>query len=106
MARTIFKIEFSNFKTAEHTCKTILISNNFKRTLVKSEQIWKKGGTFMGGQCIKIDYSENHIILSAWITPFFGGEEEYSIEGLSAIIPKKQLLNVIEQIKLAILEEI
>jgi len=56
----------------------------------------------MGGQCLKIDFSENQITISAWITPFLGGEEEYSLEGFSAIIPKKQLLSVIEQIKIAI----
>ena len=102
MARTIIKLNFSDFTRAENNIKQILYTNNFKQTIINSEVVWKKGGALIGGQCLKIDFSENQITISAWITPFLGGEEEYSLEGFSAIIPKKQLLSVIEQIKIAI----
>lgn len=102
MARTIIKLDFSDFTKAENNIKQILHTNNFKQTIINSETVWKKGGTLMGGQCLKIDFSEKRITISAWITPFLDGEEEYSIEGFSAIIPKRQLLSVIEQIKISI----
>ena len=102
MGRTIIKLPFSDFKRAEDGIYRVLYGNKFKQTIVKSETIWKKGGTLMGGQCIKIEFSEKEIVISAWITPFIGGENEYDLEIGGAIIPKQQLLNVIEQIKIAI----
>lgn len=102
MARTIIKLSFSDFAKAENNIIQILLTNNFRQTIINSETVWKKGGTLMGGQCLKIDFLEKHITVSAWITPFLGGEEEYGLEGFSAIVPKKQLLGVIEQIKIAI----
>lgn len=102
MPRTIIKLNYSDFTKAENEIKQILHTNSFRQTIINSETVWKKGGTLMGGQCLKIDFSEKHITISAWITPFLGGIEEYNLEGFSAIIPKKQLLSVIEQIKIAI----
>lgn len=102
MARTIIKLNFSDFTRAEKNIKQILYANKFKQTIINSKTVWKKGGTLMGGQCLEIVFSENQITISAWITPFLGGEEEYNLKGFSAIIPKKQLLSVIEQIKIAV----
>ena len=102
MARTIIKLNFSDFIRAENNIKQILYANHFKQTIINAEAVWKKGGALMGGQCLKIDFSENQATISAWITPFLDGDEEYGLEGFSAIVPKKQLLSVIEQIKIAI----
>ena len=102
MGRTIIKINFSDFTNSENNINQILYANNFRQTIINSEVVWKKGGTLMGGQCLKIDFSETQITISAWITPFLGGEEEFNLDGFSALIPKKQLLSVIEQIKIAI----
>lgn len=102
MARTIFKLNYSNFEISENKIKEILYNNDFKETIINSETVWKKGGMIMGGQCLIIEFSENQITISAWITPFLGGTDEYALDGFSAIIPKKQLLSIIEQIKIAI----
>lgn len=102
MSRTTFELNFSNFTKAENNIKQLLLVNGFKQTIVNSETIWKKGGTLLGGQCLKFSFSENRVVLSAWITPFLNGDEEYNLDGFGAIIPKKQLLSVIEQIKIAI----
>ena len=102
MGRTIIKIPFVDFKRAEDSIHRVLYGNKFKQTMVNSEIIWKKGGTVLGGQCLKIEYSEKEVVVSAWITPFLGGEEEFDLESVGALIPKQQLLSVIEQIKISI----
>ena len=102
MKRTTFEFDFHDFEKAENEVKQILRFSGFKQEIVNSEIIWKKGGTFVGGQCLKIDYSENKIVISAWITPFLGGTEEFNLDSITGVLPKKQLLSVIEQIKISL----
>ncbi|MBQ7293849.1 MAG: hypothetical protein IJW79_08930 [Clostridia bacterium] len=103
MPRTKFTFTFSNFEKAESMITQILTSKGFQQKIINSELIWKKGGALMGGQCLKIDYSDNHIDVFGWLTPSLGSNQEFALTGLTGVIPRKQLLGTIEQIKLAIM---
>lgn len=102
MSRTVFKLPFSNFTQTENAIISILRSHNFRQTVVGSELIWKKGGTLIGGQCIKVSYADSIVVLEGWLTPNLGSDDEYALDGITGIIPRKQLLGVIEEIKFTI----
>lgn len=103
MSRTIFNFNFTDFDKAEKTINSMLNHNNFHQTIIGSEVVWKRGGIFVGGQCVKFEFGEDYVKVSAWITQFLGGGGEYDLNGISALVPKRQLLTFIEQIRLALM---
>ena len=73
-------------------------------TINSGENVWKKGTGFLTAmQFIKIDFSSNEFTISALVQAGLGsvGGNEMDLTGVVAAIPKKLLLNVIEQIKRA-----
>lgn len=106
MARTTIVTQSNyKFEQAENIINNILSKNGFKQTTINSgENVWKKGTGFLTAmQFIKIDFSSNEFTISAWVQAGLGsvGGNEMDLTGVVAAIPKKQLLNVIEQIKRA-----
>ena len=117
MARTTIVTQFNcKFEQAENIINNILSKNGFKQTTItvsythlratinSGENVWKKGTGFLTAmQFIKIDFSSNEFTISAWVQAGLGsvGGNEMDLTGVVAAIPKKQLLNVIEQIKKA-----
>lgn len=102
MSRSIFRLSFSDFNRAENAINGILQSNRFKQKIINGEIVWKKGGGWIGGKCLKFLFSEDQIMIFAWVTPNFGEDKEYNLDGFYGFVPKKQLLGVIEQIKIAV----
>ena len=103
MARTTIVTQSNcKFEQAENIINNILSKNGFKQTTINSgENVWKKGTGFLTAmQFIKIDFSSNEFTISAWVQAGLGSNE-MDLTGVVAAIPKKQLLNVIEQIKRA-----
>lgn len=106
MSRSIFKINYNKpFNEVQNTISNVLIQNNFNKIFRNSEEIWKKGsGLLTAMQFIKVEFTENEVVLSAWIETgigsFSGGEQDLS--GVVGAIPKKSLMKVVENIKLSI----
>ena len=105
MARTIINLPLRNsVDESYNTTVNILQANGFKEVSYNGETVWKKGtGLLTAMQFIKIDFSSNEFTISAWVQAGLGsvGGNEMDLTGVVAAIPKKQLLNVIEQIKRA-----
>ncbi|MGM9537510.1 MAG: hypothetical protein ACI3VN_04180 [Candidatus Onthomonas sp.] len=106
MARTNIKVRYScGFEAAESKVIRILVQNGFKLTTIKSgEDVWKKGvGIMTAMQYIKVEFSSDEVILSAWVQAGVGsvGGSEMDLTGFVAALPKKQLLKVLEEIKQA-----
>lgn len=94
------KIPYADRNTAEPAVRHVLASNRFKEVTKKGEVIWKKGGFWTAAQCLKLEFGPQEMNLYGWVRNF--GMAESDLSGVVGIIPKKQLLNVIEQIKLAV----
>ena len=95
MARTKIVVQYNK----------ILSSNGFKEiTINTGENVWKKGtGMLTAMQFIKLEFSQKEFVIYAWVQMGLGdlGGSEMDLTGFVAAIPKKQLINIIEQIKKA-----
>lgn len=104
MARTSFKIRYGcDFLEAQKKTETTLQSKGFHReTLKTGEKVWKSGTGFLTAmKFVKVEYTQSEIILSAWVQTGFGsvGGKEMDLTGFVGAFPKKQLMNVLEEIK-------
>ncbi len=104
MARSSFTIQYTcSFEEAQQKVETILKEKGFQLQTIKTgEYAWKCGvGALTAMKFIKVEYAPNQIELSAWIqTGFAGfGGEELALTGFSGALPKRQLMNIIEEIK-------
>ena len=106
MSRSTFNIGYNRpFGEVQNNINNVLVQNGFKKTNINSEEVWKKGtGLLTAMQFIKIEFSENELIVSAWIKVGVGsltaGEQDLS--GVVGAVPKKSLMKVVEKIKLSI----
>lgn len=104
MARTTLKVTYScTFDEAQSKVETLLSSKGFRNIILKTgENVWKNGtGMMTAMKFIKIEYSQNIIILSAWIQAGLGsvGGSEMDLTGIVGALPKRQLMKVLEEIK-------
>ena len=104
MARTNIVTSYScSYDDAQRKISTILSQKGFKPTTLKTgEKVWKKGnGILTAMQFVKVDFSQNEFVMSAWVQVGIGslGGGEMDLTGVVAIIPKKQLMTVLEEIK-------
>ena len=75
-----------------------------QNTINTGENVWKKGtGMLTAMQFIKLEFSQKEFVIYAWVQMGLGdlGGSEMDLTGFVAAIPKKQLINIIEQIKKA-----
>lgn len=101
MSRSEFKIRYSSVEKAENTIERILMSNNFMETNYFGESVWKRYNDSMGMtavQYLKIEFDNEYINLSAWISDERGSSES-NLNGIMGMIPKKKLKKVIEEIE-------
>ncbi len=104
MARTITKIKCADIQSAKSKIERILYSHDYKPVFEKGEDVWRCGiGMITAIKYIKLEFSESgNITISGWIrTAVIGPEQD--LNGVVAIIPKKQVLGVIKEIQSAIL---
>lgn len=106
MARTIVEIPIQVETTvAAQMIGQIMQSNGFHFTDYRgAEQVWKKGvGVLTAMQYLRVDYSPQKVMLSAWIQPGLGkaGIGELDLSGVAAIVPKKALKKVVNQVTAA-----
>lgn len=97
MARSTFRFTFKSFDETEKAINSLLITKNYKTKLENGETVWYKGLEFpTGAKTLKIEYSERVVTIYAWISTGFS---EMDLSGIAAMLQKKQLLNVVTQIK-------
>ena len=106
MARTKIVVQYNcEFEQVQNTINKISSSNGFKEiTINTGENVWKKGtGMLTAMQFIKLEFSQKEFVIYAWVQMGLGdlGGSEMDLTGFVAAIPKKQLINIIEQIKKA-----
>ena len=106
MARTHFKIKYScSFAEAKEKVESILRRRDFHpETLSTGEHVWKQGVGFLTAmKFIKVDYAQGELHLNAWVQAGLGsvGGAEMDLTGFVGALPKKQVMSVIEEIKLA-----
>ena len=101
MARTKIVVQYDcEFEQVQNTINNILSSNGFREiTINTGENVWKKGT----GMLTAMQFSQKEFVIYAWVQMGLGdlGGSEMDLTGFVAAIPKKQLINIIEQIKKA-----
>lgn len=102
MARTIFTGTYSDFQQANAQIQQILSSHNYSQIDENGELVWKCGvGFWTAMKYVKIEFGENNTMrISGWIRPVFGSEQD--LKGVVGALPKKQVLNVIQELQNAI----
>jgi hypothetical protein len=106
MARSLFTIQHQlSFKDAQKKIERILKRKKFDMQLLNNgELVWQRGkGVFTAMKFIKVDYAPNQIQLYAWIQMGSGTSRgrELGLRGISGVLPKMQLFNLISGIKKA-----
>ena len=104
MSRSSFTVPYTcSFEEAQQKVERILTGKGFQLQKIKTgEYAWKcRAGALMAMKFIKVEYAQHQIELSAWIQTGFGGfgGEELALTGFSGALPKRQLINVIEELK-------
>lgn len=106
MARTTMEVPCTcTPQEAEEKVSAILQKEKFHQVTLKSgELVWKSGtGMLTAMKYVKAEYAPNLITLSAWVQMGVGsvGGGDMALTGFVGIIPKKQLLAVLDKIKAA-----
>lgn len=100
MSRTVLKIPYSDYQQANAAIRNVLINHGFTERFQEGSVYWQKGiGFFSAPRCLKFEFSENEITISAWISNF---GVESNLSGVIGVVPKRQLLEVIQLIKIAV----
>lgn len=107
MARTIESVPYQgDFKTTKAKIEQMLLQSGFSQTTIGSgETVWKKGtGALTAMQFIKIEYGTNELTISAWVSMGIGKftANEMNLDGLTAIVAKKPLRKLVNQLKILV----
>lgn len=99
MARTTIKVNYSSFDGLQNRLSSLLQSKGYKNIDEKNENVWKCGVGFLTAiKYIKIEFAGNNtLLISGWIRPLIGSEQD--LNGIVAVIPKKQVMNVIKEMQ-------
>lgn len=102
MPRTTIEVNCSDINRANSIAGSILSSNKYVQINENGETVWKCGKGFLTAmKYIKLEFSGEHtMLISGWVRSVGGGEQDLS--GVVAAIPKKQILNVIQQIQMSV----
>lgn len=103
MARTSIEIFMGNNKIDDITAivSEIVKQNGYSEKLVNNEQVWAKGdGVLVKMQCFSLSFKANSFVLEGWMKDALTGESD--LTGFVAMLPKKKMLNIMDQIKNAV----
>ncbi len=99
MARVIKKIKLT--RSVDETVRiveNILTRHKYKNKLFKGENIWSKGdGVIIVMSCFAFSFSEDEIIIQAWIRDAVTGESD--LEGFKAIAVKRKAKAILNEIE-------
>lgn len=106
MARTVVNIKLStNNENADKIIRQILIADEYREIDYHGEVVWKKGtGLMTAMHYIKIEYTNDAVIVSGWIQMGVGsiGGKEHALKGVVAAIPKKSVKKTISKLESAL----
>ncbi len=106
MPRTVIRVPFTaNFETVNQTVTSILLSEGFSEKNINGEACWKKGtGAATAMQYVKVEYTQNELVLSGWIQAGLGSVagSEMDLTGFVGMVPKKALRKRLDKIVQAV----
>lgn len=106
MSRTTISVPLTcSREIAETKITNTLKLRGYKLIDYRGEAVWKKGtGMMTAMQYIKYGFDGNAANLSGWIQAGVGrlGGPEMALSGTVAIIPKKAVLKVLEELQLSL----
>ena len=78
------------------------MSHGYVEEVKNGETIWRKGiGFLTAKQFVKLEFFNNGILrLSGWVQPVFLNEMD--LQGSAALIPKRSVLKVLQQIQCSV----
>lgn len=99
MSRTTIQMRYTDFNSLQSRLTALLQSRGYKNIVEKNEDVWKCGiGMLTAMKYIKIEYAANNtLIISGWVRVILGSEQD--LDGFVAAIPKKQVMNLIQEIQ-------
>lgn len=69
----------------------------YQQKIVDGETVWVKGdGVIMKMQCVGAVFTENSVVIQGWMKDAITGES--NLEGFVAMLPKKKLKRLIDEI--------
>ncbi len=98
MARTTIDYTYSSFEEFKEHAAHVLEKAGYKSVVEENEDVYKCGVGFLTAmKYIKIEYAaENIAHISGWVRAVAG--KEMDLNGIVAVIPKKQVKKVINEI--------
>lgn len=103
MPRTTIQMEYDlSYQEASKRIEAILSARGFKSVVYNGEKVWKKGnGLLTAMQYIKVEFGQDGAALSAWVQAGLGGVggSEMDLTGVVGAVPKKALMNVLQEIQ-------
>ena len=99
MARTTIQVRYTNFEGLQERLAALLHSRGYKSITENNENVWKCGIGFLTAmKYIKIEFAADHtLLISGWIRVVAGGEQD--LTGFVGALPKKQVMNLIQEIQ-------
>lgn len=106
MARTTIQIKHNRtYQDASKIIKNLLTSKGFKVISYHGENVWKQGvGLLTAMKYVKVEFGTNYVTLSGWVMAGIGNAvaNEMDLSGIVAALPKRQLMNVLTELKNAL----
>lgn len=107
MSRAVYIYPYRmDFAAAEAAIGGVLTGDGYHPINYRGEQVWKKGvGVMTAMHYIKVDWAEDHVVLSGWVQAGLGDDgfsEMAADNGVLAMAPKKSVKKTIEKIRQAI----
>lgn len=92
-------MKYTDARQTNQTIERILRSRNYKYICENGENVWKCGvGFWTAMKYIKVEFWDNNTLaISGWIRAVAGSEQD--LQGFVAGLPKKQVMNVIEELQ-------
>lgn len=101
MSRTSVTIDMKNKDTdkALYIINQLMQQNGYSAKIVKGEDVWAKGdGVLQVMQCFAAVFSDNALILQAWIKDAIAGEADINPSFIAGL-PKKKMRKILEEIQ-------
>ncbi len=103
MSRTITEVPLktNNVDQVLNIISAKMKASGYQEKIVDDETVWAKGdGVMIKMQCLSAVFTGKSVIIQGWMKDVVTGES--NLEGLAAILPKKKLKKIINEICIAI----
>lgn len=106
MARTVIEVKHNlSYQEASRIIGRRLTAKGFKTVSYHGESVWKSGtGLMTAMKYVKVEFDEGSVTLSGWVMAGVGNvvANEMDLSGIAGALPKRQLMNVLLEIKNAL----